>query len=456
MVLDKINRVHFIGAGGISMSSLAKLMLMKGKKVTGSDLSYSAEVVTLNQWGADIWIGHEPKKVLGADLVVYTMAIPDTDEELIFARENGIPTVARHMFLKEISYEYETVIAVAGTHGKTTATGMIASVLNLSGLPFTAHIGGNIAGGIGNMIFKGNRYFVTEACEYKKSLLQALPDIAIILNVEEDHPDTYATVGELYDTFDKFVGGIKQDGSLIIFGDSEYYQMMKCTPEHMITYGYEGTLTYVPMHITEHKLGCYKFIICHNGEPECEVTLNVAGKHNIYNALASYASLRRIGIEPEVIAKGLKAFKGVERRFELKGEINGAQVIVDYAHHPREISATVATALSFKPKKLITVFQPHTFSRTKKFFHEFIKSLEESGVLHMFKEYPARENISAGASAKELFVGIVASGKQDASYFDNTIDIATEIMRTAERGDIVLILGAGDIVNLADVLVERY
>lgn len=434
------------------MSALAKFALLSGKTVSGSDVFYNNEVVTLNQWGADVWIGHEPERLVDVDLVVYTVAVPDSDPELVYARQMGIPAIARHHFLKEISKNYETVIAVAGTHGKTTTTGMLASIFKASGLPFTAHIGGNIKGGIGNLIYKGDRFFITEACEYKKSLLGLNPHIAVVLNVEEDHPDTYPTLCSLYSTFDKFIENIKENGVAVVCAETDYFNKLKCKDVHIVSYGYEGNITYTFRNVEQHKNGHYRFLIYEKETPIIQISLNVAGIHNVYNATAAFAAARHAGVPFEAIARGLANFKGVERRFDERGSLNGARVFVDYAHHPNEISASIMTAANLKPKRLFIVFQPHTYSRTKKFFDEFVASLQKCDYLYIFKEYAAREDATEGATAKDLCIGAKAMRNENTFYFDNIIALGAELDLCLSKGDILLILGAGDIDRLADIL----
>lgn len=451
--ISGIRKLHFVGAGGISMSALAKLMIMMGKEVSGSDLVYNEEMSVLNQWGARIWVGHQPDRVVGADLVVYTLAVPETDPELCRARELNIPVVPRHDFLAEVSKNFSTVIAVSGTHGKTTTTGLIANILSEAGEAFTAHIGGNLENGAGNMIYKGYNFFVTEACEYRKSLLAIKPDIAVILNVERDHPDTFPTIEELYGTFDKFLDNLPKDGKAVVCGECEYYNNIKCANAHILSYGFEGDFTYIISDIEQYKNGYYRFLIKKNGEPEVRITLQIPGYHNIFNATAAYAAADCLNVDKAAIIKGIEEFKGMRRRFEHKGYINKCPIYIDYAHHPSEIKATIATALSMKPKRLVTVFQPHTYSRTKQLFEDFLTAFEGSDELYIFKEYAAREKGAQGKSAQELYAGLKAGGKK-VYYFGNLLSLAESLSKGLKKDDMLLILGAGDIVILSELLID--
>lgn len=429
------------------MSALTKLMVLLGKKVTGSDLVYNKELEGLIEWGVDVWAGHQPDKLADAELVVYTAAVPDTDPELTFAREHGIPAVVRHYFLGEIAKDFGSVIAVSGTHGKTTTTGMLAGIFEAAGEAYTAHIGGNIPNS-GNLIYKGYDYFITEACEYKKSMLSLSPDIAVILNVEPDHPDTYDNIGELYKSFEEFIA--KAKGSAVVNRDCGYYKTLKGKYNNLVTYGIGEDARIKAESITEYKNGYYGFVISADGSPVTKIRLSVPGHHNVYNALAAYAAAMLCGLSAEAIKKGIESFTGMERRFEIKGKMNKALVVVDYAHHPTEIKAVIDTAKSFRPSRILAVFQPHTYSRTKQLYNEFLSCFEKADKLYIFKEYPARETPEMGKTALDLYKGLRA--RKPCQYFGDIISLAKAISSQAAEGDIVLILGAGDIALLGELL----
>jgi UDP-N-acetylmuramate--alanine ligase len=447
-----VKRIHLIGAGGISMSALAKLMLMQGKKVTGSDIVFSKELETLIEWGVDIWVGHEPEKLRDTDLVIYSAAVPEDDPELVYARENGIPTVARQHFLGEIAKDYDKVIAVSGTHGKTTATAMIANVFLVSEEAFTAHIGGNLYGK-GNMLFKGFDWLVTEACEYKKSLFSLDPDIAVILNVEPDHPDTYATEEELNETFAKFLERATVKGHAVINADCHFYHMLKRPYSNMLTFGIGDRADVRAENIAEYQNGYFEFQITHKKEPIISIRMNIPGYHNVYNALAAYCAGTLAGLSADKIKEGIESFRGVERRFENKGKLHGADIVIDYAHHPTEIRAAIATARCLRPKRLIAVFQPHTFSRTKQLYNDFLKAFTGADKVYIFKEYAARETADKGMDAGELYKGL-RNAHVRCAYFSDMIALAKSLSAEVGEGDVVLILGAGDIALMGDLLVR--
>jgi len=434
------------------MSALAKLMLMQGKKVTGSDIGYSKELEALIEWGVDVWVGHEPEKLRGTELVVYTAAVPETDPELVYARENGIPTVIRHHFLGEIAKDYARVIAVSGTHGKTTTTAMIANVFLAAEQAFTAHIGGNLYGK-GNMIFKGYDYFVTEACEYKKSMLFLDPDIAVILNVEPDHPDTYGTQEELDEAFRLFLERATVKGHAVVNADCHFAHMLKRTYSNMLTFGIGERAEIRAENIAEYKKGYFEFLITGKREPKITLKLGIPGYHNVYNALATYCAATLAGLPEELIKEGIESYKGVERRFETKGKARGADIVIDYAHHPTEIKAAIATARCLRPKRLIAVFQPHTFSRTKQLYEEFLKAFGGADKVYIFKEYAARETREDGTDANELYKGL-RNAHIRCFYFSDMIALAKSLAAEIGEGDVVLILGAGDIAILGELLVK--
>lgn len=450
--ISGVKSIHLIGAGGISMSALAKLMLLQGKKVTGSDIGFSKELETLIEWGVEVWLGHEPERLKDTELVVYSAAVPENDPELLYARENGIPAVVRHHFLGEIAKDFDNIIAVSGTHGKTTATAMTANIFLAAEAAFTAHIGGNLSGK-GNMIYKGHDWLLTEACEYKKSMLSLDPDIAVILNVEPDHPDTYSTPEDLYEAFESFLERATAKGYAVVNADCHFCHILKKEYPNMFTFGIGERADVRAENITEYKNGYFEFLIIDHKEPKITVKLGIPGYHNVYNGLAAYCMATLAGISPDKIKEGIEGFKGVERRFETKGVTRGANIVIDYAHHPTEIKAAIATARCLRPKRLIVVFQPHTFSRTKQLYSEFLKAFSGADKVYIFKEYAARETADKGADASELYKGL-RNTHIKCIYYSDMIALAKSLNAEIGDGDVVLILGAGDIALLGDLLVK--
>lgn len=428
------------------MSSLAKLMLCQGKKVSGSDIQYSHEVETLVEWGASVIIGSDPESVAGAELVVYTSAIKDDDPELTYARTNGIACIERQIFLSEVASDYQYIICIAGSHGKTTTTAMLAEVFDACSTQFTAHIGGNTTSH-GNLIYKGNKFFITEACEYKRNLLYLRPDIAVVLNAEYDHPDTYNNLQQVCDTFCEFCSLALARGVAIVGKENGLYP----PPKNAITYGLENENGYSLTNIAHTEMGCYKCDICNAGTTEAQLDLSISGIHNLFNATACYIVAMQCGLDPKTVIKSLNSFGGVARRFECKGMVKGCRIITDYAHHPTEITSAIATAKVQCEGKLHVVFQPHTYSRTASLFHEFTTCFNGADNLLLFTEYPARETPQCGTTCHTLYKAISAKNS-NVCYYNNLLSLASKVLTIIAPNDILLICGAGDIENLTPLL----
>ena len=445
---DEIRKVHFIGIGGVSVSALATLCLKRGIIVTGSDREYSERMLNLSLSGCEVWVGSEPERIVGVDLVVYSGAVKRNDPEYAYCVERGIKVMERSAFLSLVASYFKCVIAVAGTHGKTTVTSLIAKILIEANLPCCCHIGGD-AVGIGNMHYSGDEYFLTEACEYRKSLLFLDPDIGIVLNAEYDHPDTYRDLSEVYDTFDTYLSRSRSKGLSLVCGDEKYYALRQSINENM-TFGKTEKNRFRAEKIREYRKGYYEFEVTDYGNPLFTVRLPIPGIHNINNALCAIAVGVILRIPFEAIKSAVKNFGGVGRRFEKTSVYFGATVYSDYAHHPDEIKASIATAKEIlkENKRLVCVFQPHTFSRTAKLFDEFATCFDVDEII-ILKEYPARETPADGKSALELYRALPNTNKR---YYDNIIDVAAYITNSVRPDDIVLILGAGDIDNLTYLL----
>lgn len=446
----KLHRVHLLGIGGVSMSSIAMLLTKFNIKVSGQDKVFSEKLLTLSEEGITVYVGTQISALDGVDLVVYSSAIKKDSEELIYCKENNIPAMERYLFLGEVSRLFEHTIAVAGTHGKTTTTSMLTKVMMDASIPFCAHIGGE-ALGIGNFYYSGEKYFVTEACEYRQSLLSLKPDIAVVLNAESDHPDTYKNLEELYNTFDDFISSSK---ITIINGDTNYYKNRQYHNKSIITFGLEKNNHYVIANLTELENGCYGYDLEHFGIPLCHIILNIEGMHHVYNSAAAIIATSLVKVCLQGAVNSLYNFQGVQRRFQKLGLCEGALVISDYAHHPTEISASIATAKKKIKRcgKLYVVFQPHTFSRTFSLFADFLKCFNNTDCLIICKEYSARETPDMGISARQLFDNIEHKTKY---YYDNVLDIAGNLIERIKPDDIVLILGAGDIDNLGKILLVQ-
>ena len=431
------------------MSALAKLMILKGHTVTGSDRNFSKTVEELAEWGVTCATGSCPEAVDKADLVVFNAAVPSDDPELCRAIETGKKRISRAALLSEIAERYPYTVSVAGTHGKTTVTGMLASIFETQGEMFTAHIGGELPG-FGNLVYRGDNLFLTEACEYKRSFLTLRSDIAVILNVEFDHPDCYSDKYDAFESFEYFSNDLKPGGTALINADSEFYRMRKCAYKKTLTFSVNSPSDFRAVDIAVRKNGCFGFRIQRSGYPNIDIELSVPGKHNIYNALAASAAALIYGVSPETVRRGIKRFTGVKGRFEFLMPYAGAKLYADYAHHPTEIRAALQTALGLSPKRLIAVFQPHTFSRTAALAKEFVYSFCDADAVFVFKEYAARES-GGGMTAFQLYEEI-RKVHENCYYYGDLISLGDALKKYLTPGDTVLLLGAGNVKRIAEIL----
>ena len=443
--VENSKHVFFVGIGGISMASLARYALAQDKRVSGSDKVDSAELRALEKEGATVFVGHSAENVSGCDLVVYTAAVKDDNPELVAARAGGIPTLSRAEFLGAIMADCRVRIGVSGSHGKSSATAMIARVMLEAGRDPTVMCGAEIPE-ISGAYRKGDGAFLFEACEYTDSFLSLIPNVAVILNVDYDHTDYFASLDDVIKSFAKFAKiSSDEGGSVVVCADDE--GAVKATEnEFPITFGIDAEADYKAENI-EMRGGFASFSVAFCDEPFIDkITLAVPGRHNIYNALATLAVCDLIGIDKETAARAIESFTGISRRFERRGDINGAPVYVDYAHHPKEIEATLAAARQLCSGRIIAVFEPHTYSRTKSLFNGFVKSFAGADVKIFTDIFAARETDTLGVSSKML--AEAAGGEYAPSYED----AAARVREIAQGGDIVLILGAGTVVAVADML----
>lgn len=449
MIFLKDKKVHFIGAGGQSMSALARWAAQEGATVTGSDNSYSKNVLSLVEDGFDVRAGVDASRVDDVDIVVYTSAIPEDNPELLRAKELNKTIIERHDFLGLLSEKFDKVIAVSGTHGKTTVTALISSILKSAGRNFTAHVGGFSNDLGGNFYGGGREILVTEACEYKRHFLSLHPDILVILNVEYDHPDCFDTVKDTMSLFAEFAQNVPNNGLIIKNQNVKYSDLHICKKVHIDNFGGDGAKWQAKN--IKCNVGICEYDVMKNREFFMRVRPSLLGYHNVKNALAAIAVADNLNIDKVAIKTALENFKGVRRRLEKTGEVNGADVYVDYAHHPSEITSTIAAVRPLKKNKLIVLFQPHTFSRTEKYFLDFAKSFRGADEIWFVPTYAAREKESDGKTSFELF-RYVDENVHPAEYFKDFVTAAAKIRETARKGDVVLIVGAGDVEIVSDLL----
>lgn len=453
---DHPARVHFIGIGGISMSGLAEILLQNDFQVSGSDAKKSPLTDRLAEKGAAIYIGQRASNLTDPiDLVVYTAAIHPDNPEYACALEKKIPMLTRAELLGQIMGNYDVPIAVAGTHGKTTTTSMISHILLEGGLDPTVTVGGILPAIGGNIRVGDSGTFVTEACEYTNSFLSFFPKISIILNVDADHLDFFRDIDHIRESFRRFAERLPADGCLIINSDTPRYEAItEGLPCEIITYGLEATGDYTAHDIAFDEKGYPSFTCSKNGEKIGSFSLSVPGLHNISNALAAIALGQRLGIEIATIQKGLSGFPGTERRFQHKGVVGGVTIIDDYAHHPTEIRATLSAAQDHPHKKIWCAFQPHTYTRTNALLKDFAQALTLADHVVLADIYAAREKNTIGITSKDLQREIQALGTPCA-YFPTFDEIENHLLENCREGDLLITMGAGDIVMVGEHLLGK-
>ena len=441
--------VFFIGICGISMSSLASITHKHGIKVGGSDTNDGEMAAKLRNEGIEIFIGHSAKNLVGYDAVVYTAAISPDNPEMVYARENGLPCINRADYLGSLMTAYTNRIGVAGMHGKSSVTGMIAHVFIDNGREPTVLNGAKTAELGGGAYRIGDRDgFIFEACEYKDSFLSFHPDTAVLLNLEMDHVDYFHSLDQIKQSFAKYAD--KAHTVVACGNDSNLMDSLKNYKGRLITYGVnDDTLDFYGYDIKENEYGYDTFKIAYKGDEICSVELSVPGEHNVVNAIAAIAVGVLHGIDAKNAAKSMLTFKGVNRRNEYKGERNGIVIYDDYAHHPSEIKASLHGLKKLCRGKLWCVYQPHTYSRTAGLFDEFCQSFGEADRVIFAEIYAAREQNTFGISSKDL-----ADRVDGALFFETFEKIAEYINNNANEGDLVVSMGAGDVFKVHQLLLK--
>lgn len=450
-MFEKKSHIHFIGIGGISMSAIAEILKDAGHTVTGSDASASPVTEHLALHGIPVFIGHRAEQIRGADVVVYTAAIHSDNPELAAAKANNIPTYERCTVLGELMRNYRYPILVSGTHGKTTTTSMLTSVFMEAETDPTVLVGGSLPQINGNLRIGGTDYFISEACEYVESFLSFYPYLAVILGIEEDHMDYFRDLDHIISAFHRFAALVPPEGTVVVNGDDENALAavlgIGC---HIYTAGISEKNDYYAKNIVFDSHACASFTLCGPDAVTQHVQLSVPGMHNVSNAVCAFAAARQFGLKPETIASGLSGFSGADRRFQYKGVFNSIALYDDYAHHPTEIETTLNVGNSIKTGKLFVVFQPHTFSRTKALFPQFVDVLKRADHLVLADIYAAREpdrhEISSADLAREI---------PNAVNLHSFCEIADYIRHEAVPGDTVITVGAGDIYRVGELLLEK-
>lgn len=447
----KVKNAHFIGIGGVSMSSLAMMLKNMGISVSGSDFHVSPTTQFLSEQGISIAFGHHEENVPAAtDLVVYTAAISDDNPEFLYAQKNNIQTISRAVLLGQIMEKYASSIAVSGTHGKTTVTSMLSHILLAAQVDPTITVGAYLDKLHSNYRIGNSPYFLMEACEYCNSFHNFFPKTSIILNISEDHLDFFENLDSIYSSFHHF-GENTKDTIVLHSSLKNVTALTDNLNKNILTFGSDGDYHYTNV--------VYKA----SGEPEFDVyfhenllghiELSVFGEHNISNATAAIATAHHLGLPFSAIADGLKEFHGAQRRFQFKGEFAGIKVYDDYAHHPEEIASTLQACKRLPHKKLWLIFQPHTYSRTKLLFDDFVNVLSSANNVIVADIYAAREKNTYGITSKELAEAISVHNP-NAHYLDSFDAIENFILQHAQPGDMLITMGAGDIYYVGEALLQ--
>lgn len=448
--IENKEKIHLIGIGGVSMNSLAELLLSMGVPVSGSDRLGTDVTARLEALGAEISYEHKAENVENASLVVRTAAVHDDNPEVARAYERGIPVMERAEAWGHLMRDYENVVCLSGTHGKTTSTSMMTLIAMEAALDPTVMVGSNLPAIGGTLRIGGKGCFVAESCEYCNSFLRFAPTVAVVLNVEEDHLDFFKDIDDIIHSFRSFVELTPMKGLVVVNGDDP--NAMRCVAgldRRVRSFGLGENVDVRATDIRDEN-GYYRFTVVIDGKPYANVSLSVPGRHNMLNALACCAAAEFLGVSGEAAEKGLNKFTGTSRRFQLIGKMpNGATVVDDYAHHPSEMQATLLTAKEMHFDRILCAFQPHTYTRTKALFSEFVEALQLCDQAVLAPIYAAREQNTVGIYASDL-----AAEVPGAVAFDNFAEIADYLRREAGPNDLVLTMGAGNINEIGPMLIK--
>src|SRR5216683_2660608 len=447
----KVKRIHFVGIGGSGMSGIAEVLLNLGYQVSGSDLTANPATERLASLGAKVVLGHKADNIALADAVVVSSAVTPDNVEVVAAQSRRIPVVPRALMLAELM-RLKQGIAVAGTHGKTTTTSLIASVLAEGGLDPTFVIGGRLVSAASNARLGTGEFIVAEADESDASFLVLQPVLAVITNIDADHMETYGhDFTRLKEAFVHFALRLPFYGAAVLcIDDANVREILPAITKPIVTYGLAQEAR-VRAEAVAHLAGRMRFVARSEGRDDLEVELNLAGVHNVQNALAAIAVGREIGVADAAVAKALAEFKGVGRRFQRHGEVELAgggryTLVDDYGHHPAEMAATMAAARgSFPGRRLVLAFQPHRYTRTRDLFEDFVRVLSTPDVLVLTEVYPAGESPIVAADGRALARALRVAGKVEPVFVEDVAEVAEAITSIARDGDVVLTMGAGSI-----------
>lgn len=454
----KLQRIHFVGIGGIGMSGIAEVLLTLGYGVSGSDLRRSAVTTRLESLGAKIFEGHRAENVVGADVVVTSSAIAKDNPEVTEARHLHLPVIQRAEMLAELM-RLKYGIAIAGMHGKTTTTSMVAAVLAAGGLDPTVVVGGRVDAMGSNARLGTSQYLVAEADESDRSFLKLSPILSVVTNVDREHMDCYADMNDVENTFIEFMDRVPFYGMVVCCADNpELRHLLPRVQRRVVTYGTDDgcdfRISNVHTGATDGEV-LSSFSVRYHEDDLGEFELHVPGTHNVLNATAAIAVGIGLDISAEKIRQGLKQFRGVDRRFQLKGEAGGVRVVDDYGHHPTEIRATLSAARQYAEKgKVHVIFQPHRYTRTYLLMDEFAKCFIDADTLLVLDIYAASEQPIAGVTGLSLAQKIHVAGDRPAEFAANFDAAVERVVSIAQPGDVILTLGAGNVSQLGPTIVQ--
>jgi UDP-N-acetylmuramate--alanine ligase len=457
-----MEHAHLIGIGGSGLSAIARVLFEDGYQVSGSDIEFSSYARELQDLGVNVYVGHEANQISGADFVLRSSAIPDSNVEVVAALQAGIPVYKRADFLGKLTAN-RNCIAVAGTHGKTTTTAMISWMLTeLETDP--AYIIGGVSKNLGvNAHAGGGNYFVIEADEYDRMFLGLRPYLAVVTNIEHDHPDSFPTEEEFFDAFVDFTNQVPSNGYLLVCTDDPHASdLLKIAGNEMEcqlkSFGLDLTRDsmppdYLAKNLSRNQSGSYSFDVESMNELIARIDLQVPGLHNVRNSLASLAVAEIMGLSVDSAARALCDFLGTERRFDIRGEVSGITVIDDYAHHPTEIRATLEAARQrFPHKELWAVWQPHTYTRTEKLFTQFLDAFKDADHVLVTEIFPSRETARNDFSSKQV---VQSMDHVDVKFLESKAEVVDHLITEMNSGDVVIVLSAGDAYLISEQVVEK-
>lgn len=455
-MFSSIKKLHFVGLGGIGMSGLAEILMDQGFIITGSDRAANDNTERLEGLGARLYVGHDARNLEpDVDVLVYSSAIPPDNPEILLAHHRKIPVIRRAEMLAEVM-RLKYGIGIAGTHGKTTTTSMVSLVLMEGGVDPTVIVGGRLRGLAGSNARMGKgEFIVVEADEYDRSFLSITPTIAVLTTLETDHLDCYRDLEDIKSAFLQFVNKVPFYGFVVLCLDEPALQdIMPKIKKKIITYGLNGQADLQAVDIV-HRLNKTKFLVLQGGKELGEIELQIPGKHNVQNALAAIAVGLELHVPFDLVKTGIEKFTGVFRRWEVKAEVGDIMVVDDYAHHPTEIKATLAGVKAGWRRRVICVFQPHLYSRTRDFYDEFGRSFFNADVLVLTDVYPAREEPIQGVSGELIVNAAKELGHKQVHYVPDKKALPKFLMEIKQPGDIIITMGAGDIWKFGEEFIAQ-